>query len=436
MTRRTSEGADAGIWATFSEAPLAVKTILFGVFMNRLSGFLNIFLVLFLVAKGLTVGHAALAVGVYGAGTVVSFLVGGVVAERLGPRNVSVVSMLSSAVLIAVLIYVPSFALILCVVALAGVASQMWLPISTTLLSDLTADTRQVMILAMYRFAVNVGSAAAPLIGVALYNLTHQQYTIVFWVQAIVALAYSILAMLVLPRRRPVAELAADESGADTVGIVSGYLAVLRDRRFGLYLVAAFFYTAVYMQYLSTLPLDVQQTGLPVFWYTVAVSLNGLIVIALELPLTKVAQRLPMRLTVCTAFTLVGLGMATYGLPLAPAVIVLGTIIWTCGEMIGAPSVFAYPAIAGPARIKSYYISSFQFVFGLATAVGMSAGVALYGPLGHRVWPVVALGAVLAVAFAFIALRPPLPSEERRTAAAKEPDEPGEPAAAPLGSAG
>lgn len=432
MIKRTTEGADAGVWETISEAPLAVKTILFGVLMNRLSGFLNIFLVLFLVAKGLTVGHAALAVGVYGAGTVVSFLVGGVVAERLGPRNVSVASMLSSAVLIAVLIYVPSFTLILCVVGLAGVASQMWLPVSTTLLSDLTAENRQVMILAMYRFAVNVGSAAAPLIGIALYNLSHQQYTIVFWVQAVVALVYSVLAMIALPRRRPVAELATDASGASTVGIVNGYLAVLRDRRFGLYLVAAFFYTAVYMQYLSTLPLDVQRSGLPVFWYTVAVSLNGLIVIALELPLTKVAQRLPMRLTVCTAFALVGLGMATYGLPLAPAVIVIGTIIWTFGEMIGAPSVFAYPAIAGPVRIKSYYISSFQFVFGLATAVGMSAGVALYGQLGRGVWPVIALGAVFAVVFAFIALRPPLPSDKRRNAAA---DKTEEPAAAPSGSA-
>lgn len=420
MTRRTSEGADAGIWATFSEAPLAVKTILFGVFMNRLSGFVNIFLVLFLVAEGLGVGRAAVAVAVYGAGQVVSYLIGGILAERLGPRNVSVISMVSSAVLIAALLYVPSFVLILCVVALTGVASQMWWPASVTLLSDLTADNRQVMILAMYRFAVNVGSAAAPLVGIALYNLNHQQYTMVFWVQALVALVYSVMAMAALPRRRPTAEIEPDAPATTRTGIASSYLEVLRDRRFVLFLMAAFFYTAVYMQYLSTLPLDVRASGLPVFWYTVAVSLNGLIVIALELPLTKVAQRWPMRLTVCAAFTLVGLGMATYGLPLAPVVIVVGTVIWTLGEMIGAPSVFAYPAIAGPVRLKSYYFSTFQFVFGLATAVGMSGGVALYGRFGHTTWPIVALGAVLAVLFAFIALKPPLPSDIRRAEAEAE----------------
>ena len=411
----TRDASNAGVWATVSQAPTAVKTVLLGVFLNRLSGFLNIFLVLFLSQQGFTVGQAAVAVGVFGAGCVVSYLIGGMLAERLGPRYLSAASMAASAALIAALLYVPDFGLLLCVVALAGVASQVWWPASATLLSDLTADGRQVMILALYRFAVNVGSAAAPLIGVVLYNLNHQQYTVAFWVQAVVALAYGVLAFAVLPRRRPRVDVPADDVPAMT-GAVGGYLAVLRDRKFVLYLIAVFFYTAVYMQYLSTLPLDIQASGLSLFWYTVVVSLNGLLVIAFELPLTKFAQRWPRRRTVCLAFTLVGMGMAVYGLPLAPVVIVIGTIIWTCGEMVGAPSVFAYPALAGPVHLKTYYIGSFQFVFGLATAVGMSAGVALFGQFGHRIWPLVASGAVLSVAFAFVALGNPVPTGRHRAA--------------------
>lgn len=422
MTNDTTGAQNAGVWATISEAPIAAKTILIGVFLNRLTGFLNIFLVLFLTKQGYSVGQAAVAVGVFGAGTVISYLVGGVFAERLGPRNLSAISMASSAVLLGALLYLPGYALLLCVVALVGLASQVWWPSSATLLSDLTAENRQVMILAMYRFAVNVGSAAAPLIGVLLYNLNHQQYTVAFLVQALVTVGYGVLAFAVLPRRRP--ESATAGSGdARTRGAFAGYLAVLRDRRFVLFLLAAFFYTAVYMQYLSTLPLDVQGSGLPVFWYTVVVSLNGLVVIALELPLTKVVQRWPRRLTVCVAFTLVGLGMGTYGLPLAPAVVVIGTIIWTCGEMVGAPSVFAYPAIAGPAQLKTYYISTFQFVFGLATAVGMSVGVALFGQLGHRVWPVIGAGAALSVLFAFFGLGKVLPADRQPETATGEAQE-------------
>jgi hypothetical protein len=183
------------------------------------------------------------------------------------------------------------------------------------------------------------------------------------------------------------------------------YLAVLRDRRYVLYLVAAFFYTAVYMQYLSTLPLDVKASGLPIFWYTVAVSLNGLIVILIELPITRVSQRWPIRRTVSLAFAMVGIGMAIYGLPLGPAVIIVGTLVWTMAEIIGAPVVFAYPGMAGPPKLKAYYIGSFQFSFGLGSAVGQAAGVTLFTYLGHGVWPVVALGAVVAVIFALLSLR-------------------------------
>jgi hypothetical protein len=55
---------------------------------------------------------------------------------------------------------------------------------------------------------------------------------------------------------------------------------VLRDRRFTLYLFAMLLNAIVDTQYLSTLPLDVKASGLPVFWYTLAVALNGFIVIA------------------------------------------------------------------------------------------------------------------------------------------------------------
>ncbi len=413
MTTDKASSDDAGIWATISESPLAVKVILLGVCMNRLTGFLNIFLVLFLSAQGYAPGQTAIAVGVYGAGSVISYLIGGGLAVRLGTRNITLVSMVCSAALVVALLNVPEFWVILAVVALAGVSSQLYWPASVTMLSDLTLPNRQVMILAMYRFAVNVGSAAAPLIGFALYNLNHQHYGYVFGAQAVLGLGYAVLVAFTLPKKINAISATGLTEPTTRKRFGSNYVAVLKDKKFVLFLVAAFFYTALYMQYLSTLPLDVKASGLPLFWYSVAVSLNGIVVIVFELPLTKVSQRMPIRLVVCVAFALVGIGMATYGLPLVPVVIIVGTLIWTSAEMIGAPRVFSYPAVAAPAKLKSYYISSFQFTFGLANAVGQAVGVALFATLGHGVWPVISLGAVFSVVFAFFALRPPLAHENR-----------------------
>ena len=403
MSTKAARAESAGVWRTFNESPTAVKAIFGGVFVNRLGAFLNIFLVLFMVSEGHSVAEATFALGAYGAGGVLGLLIGGMLADRLGARNATVLSMSSSAVLIASLLYLHDYLVLLIAVGLVGLVSQIFRPASATLLSELTPESRQVMIFAMYRFGLNVGATAAPLLGFALYNLDHQRFTLLFWGEALVALVYAGLAMVALPRRTSRTAGAA-AAAADPAG---GYLDVLRDRRYVLYLIATLLNAAVYTQYLSTLPLDVKAEGVPIFWYTFAVALNGGLVIAFELPLTKLSQKWPLKLTIGLAFGLVGLGVGCYGLPLGPAVIILGTLIWTTAEVIGAPTVFAYPALAGPAHLKGRYIGSFQFMFGLGSAIGPMVGGALFSQLGHRVWPVLAVGGLLAAPFGMAAIRTP-----------------------------
>jgi MFS family permease len=400
----TEAVTDAGIWATFRDSPRAVKTILCGVMVNRLSGFLNIFLVLLLTARGYSTGQAVVAVGVYGAGGIVGSLIGGALADRLGPRNATVISMAGTSVLTASLLFLPSYALALAAVALVGLSAQIFRPASATLLSELTADHRQVMIFAIYRFGLNVGAVAAPLIGFGLYNLDHQRYTLLLLGEAVIAMTYAVFAWLLLPARA--AHHDAAPAGGGDIGS-AGYLAVLRDRRYVLFLLATFLNTAVYVQYLSTLPLTVNAAHLKIVWYTLAVSLNGFVVIAFELLATKVTQGWATRLPIAVGLALIGTGVAIYGLPMVPAVILAGTLVWSLGEIISGPSLFAYPAIAGRGPLKGRYIGSFQFVFGIGSTAGPLIGGWLFIQIGQAVWPVLAVGSLVAAASMLVAVRGP-----------------------------
>jgi MFS family permease len=381
---------------------VAAKTILLGVFVNRVGGFLNLFLVLYLTARGFSVQEATIAFGAYGGGTVIGVLVGGALAERLGARNATVLSMGSAAVLTAALLYLPTYPLLLVAAGLVGLVSQVYRPATASLLSELTPEHGQIMIFALYRFCMNVGAMAAPLIGLALYNLNDQQYTLLFWGEALIGLAYAALAQATLPARASRSSSAEADASAGDGG---SYLDVVRDRRYTLFLLSAFLNAIVYVQYLSTLPLDIVASGLPLFWYTLAVSLNGLLVIALELMVTKVTQGWPFRLTIGLSMALVGIGMGFYGLPIAPAVIVIGTLIWTLAEIVGAPAGFAYPAVAGPSRLRSRYIGSFQFMWALGTASGPVIGGALFARIGHSVWPLMAVGSMLALICVLLGVR-------------------------------
>lgn len=374
-----------------------MKTLLAGVFINRLGGFLNIFLVLYLTSLGHSAGKATLALGAYGAGTVLGVLIGGSFSARLGARNTSAVSMAGSAALTAALLYLTDYGALLAVVVLAGLAGQMFRPASAALLSELAGPDRQVMVFAMYRFGLNLGAMAAPLVGFGLFRLGGDSYDLLFWGEALIALAFALLAWRTLP--------AGKAATPDTTLPAGSYLAVLRDRRFTLYLIATVLHTAVYAQYLSTLPLDVAAAGLGLIWYTAAVSLNGLLVIAFELLLTKVTQDWPVRVTIGLAFALLGGGVALYGLPMGPAVIVIGTLVWTLGEIIGGPAIFSYPAVIAPARLKSHYLGSFHFAFGLGSALGPVAGGWLFAALGHSFWYAVGGISLLATVLALLALR-------------------------------
>lgn len=406
MVTGEKDTGDATVWGTFRQSPLAVKVLLTGVFINRLSGFLNIFLVLFLTAKGYSTERASLALGVYGAGAIIGVLIGGGLADRLGARLATVISMASSSVLIASLLFLPGYTLVLVAVALVGLGGQLYRPASATLLSELTPKNQQVMIFAMYRFGLNLGAMAAPLVGFGLYDLGGQQYDLLFWGEAGVALLYAVMAWLALPAR----SLASHVSSAGATEQSGGYARLLRDRRYLVYLLAMFLHSIVYVQYLSTLPLDVTAEQVRIFWYTVAVALNGFVVIAFELALTKITQNWPFKVTIGLAFGLLGSGVAFYALPLGPAVIVIGTLIWSLGEIIGGPAIFAYPAVAGPAELKSRYIGSFQFMFGLGSAVGPMVGGWLFVRLGHDVWLVLAAVSAVATTLGVLAVRKPAES--------------------------
>ncbi|MGO8960335.1 MAG: MFS transporter [Streptosporangiaceae bacterium] len=411
---------NARIWLTFRESSLATKTILAGVFVNRLGGFLTVFLVLYMVAKGYSVEQATTGLGVYGGGAVIGLLIGSMLADRLGARTATVISMAGLGVLTTGLLYLTNYYLLLGALLLNGLVGRIYRPASATLLSDLTSPGRQVMIFAMYRFALNVGATAAPLIGFALYSLGHHQFTLLFWADGMTSAAYAVLAAVALPRREP---RAADEK---KVQVKASRFVVPRDARYGLYLIGTLLSVAVYVQYQSTLPLDVRAAGVALFWYTLVVAINGGIVISFELLVTKSSQKWPIRLTIASSLLLIGTGVAVYGLPLGPAILIIGTLIWSLGEILGGPATFAYAAMAGPAQQKSRYIGSFQFMFGAGTALGPVAGGVLFSHLGHRVWPLIAIAEVVALAFMATGIRSPRPVASPEAGGALKPSEPTE----------
>ncbi|MFC4857304.1 MFS transporter [Actinophytocola glycyrrhizae] len=371
-----------------------------GMLINRLGGFLQVFLVLYLIERGNSAGQAGAALGANGVGAIAGVLAGGWLTARFGARTTIVASMTATAVLTAALPYVGGYVFVVVVVALVGVTSQVYRPASAEVISRLIPEERQVMVFAMYRLATNIGTAAAPLIGIALVAIS---YEVLFWGEAVAALGCALVVLIAL---RDMADGHGSSGREQITGPRSGYLALIRDGRFLVFLFGILGYATVYSQYLSTLPLTVRANGMHEAVYGVLVSTNAVIVIACELLVTRYVQRWHTRVAVFVGAVLVGLGVAMYALPAGVAVFVVATVIWSLGETVSAPSLVAYPARAQPsAELRSRYLGSSQAAYGIGSAAGPAAGPALWSGIGDAVWLVNGAVAMVAAAAAAAGVR-------------------------------
>lgn len=389
-----AETKPAGVLRTLRELPGEVVVLLVGIAINRMGSFVPIFLVLFLTREAdYPAARAGMALTAFGLGAIPGVLAGGAITDRVGARASIAGSMTVYGLLVAAvpLLAGESMWLLLVVIACAGATGQLYRPAATAMLAELTPADRLVMASAAMRLGLNTGATLGPLLGASLAQVS---YTLVFFVNAAAALlvAAAVLWRLpVMPRGK------SDGSAAASKG---GYLPALRDRGYVLVVAGTFLVAVVEIQYQTVLPLEVAARGHSDYVFTSLVALNALVVILGELPLTRVLQVLPMRLTMALGSLVLCVGVALFGLPAGLWILVVGTLVWTLGEIVSAPPVSAYPALIAPPELRGRYIGLMATSQSIGYAVGPAIGAALFEFHDAAVWSMCAalgVGAALCI---------------------------------------
>ncbi|MGZ9932114.1 MDR family MFS transporter [Streptomyces sp. NC-S4] len=401
---------------TLRGIPGPIWLVLVGMLINRLGNFLQIYLVLYLTDKGFSTSEAALALGAYGVGSVVGVLAGGSISDRVGYAWTIVGSMALAGLLTLSLVFLDSMPAVITVAAVLGIAAQAYRPASSALLVEATPEEHHVMVFAVYRMAFNLGTTAGPLLGALLISYS---YDLMFYIDAVTSVGFALFALVLVRTGRSAAPAAGDPQ-ADG----ASYLAVLRDRRYLLFLLALFLNAVVYIQHTSALPLQLKADGHGPTFYSALLSLNAAMVICLELLFTKYVQHLPGRFAVALGVGLVGVGMNLYVAGPGMAMFVIATVVWTVGEMIGTPTASAWPGKVAPAHLRGRYIAASAFPMQIGYAIGPVIGIAAWQASAASVWWLCGVLTAVAVVVTLIGMAEPSADRQPRTADA-------DPAAAP-----
>jgi MFS family permease len=361
--------------------------ILFGgSFVNRFGSFVITFLALYLTSKGYSAAQAGLALGAYGVGSLASAAVGGYLADRLGRRAVIAVSMFSAAATMLALSQADALALIILLTGVAGFTSELYRPASSALLADLVPAGQRLAAFAAYRLAINAGFAFGPAVAGLL---AERSFVLLFVGDALTSAAFGVIALIALPEgtrsRR------SEESRGEAAR------AVLGDRAFMAFLAASLVVAFVYVQSGSSFALHVRDNGLSRAVFGGLISLNGIVIVLIELPITSLTRRFQPTRVIAMGCLLTGLGFGLTSLAHSSLALAGTVLVWTLGEIIAAPVSAAYVADLAPPHLRGRYQGIWDLTFGLALILAPALGMAIYDRSPGVLWGAcVVLGCVAA----------------------------------------
>ena len=354
--------------------PPAAWVLFAGTVVNRFGSFVLIFLVLYLTKKGYSAPQAGLAMSIYGIGAFAASWIGGALADRIGRKQTIALSMFLAAATMLALSQAEALVPLLALAGAAGFTAELYRPASSALLTDLTKPGERVSAFALYRLAINLGFAVGPAVGGLL---AQRSFLYIFVGDAVTSVIFGIVALVALPGRPP-GDAPDRSQGAPG--------AILSDKNFVLFLIASLGSALVYFQAHSTFALQVGDYGFSNVIYGMLVSVNGFIILLVELPLSSVTRRFQPRPVMAVGLLLTGIGFGLTAFADTVPLLAATVVVWTLGEIIYAPVASAYVADIAPGHMRGRYQGTFGLTFGAGLVLGPSLGARLYGASPAGLW--------------------------------------------------
>jgi len=372
--------------------PRAAWILFFGTFLNKFGAFVMPFLTLYLTARGFSLATTGAAVGMYGAGYLMASLLGGYLTDRFGRRNTIVLSMFSSAGAMLLLSQAHTAPELFALTWLAGLTGELYRPASSALLADLVPAGQRVTAFAAYRMAFNAGWAFGP--ATAGFLAAHSYFWL-FCGDALTSAAFGVVAWTALPH--------GVRNNNKECGWGEALQSLRRDYAFQQALAAALAIGFVFFQMFSTFGLAVTRVGLSPATYGAILSLNGVIVVLCELPISSITRRFPPRRVMALGYAFAALGFGLNGLARTANEFRVCIALFTIGEMVAMPISSAYIADLCPPGMRGRYMGAFSLTWALSMCMAPSIGMRLFGLAPALLW---IAGTVSSVAAAAIILAP------------------------------
>jgi predicted MFS family arabinose efflux permease len=329
------------------------------------------FLSFFLISRGVPQNIAAAAVSCWGIGGLSAAFFGGWSADRIGRKFTLLTGLSVSALVMFAIPWCQPLFLIYACAFLAGFAFDFQRPAVSAAVADLVSVSDRIRAYALNYWAINIGASIAPLIGGVLATIS---FHFLFSFDGTAALLY--FAIILFWFREP---------RQHVQGARRSPFAAFRDHRLLLLFGLACLLTGQFFQAYSTLPLVMSQKGLDAGDFSRALVTNGITVVLLSIPISRVLQRWSPATGLSIAALCTGAGFFLTQFARTTPEYAATIFIWTLGEIAIASTIPALISrIAQPGQ-QGVYQASYSMSWSVGILLGPVLGGFVLQTFGERV---------------------------------------------------
>ncbi|NVM18974.1 MAG: MFS transporter [Candidatus Lokiarchaeota archaeon] len=382
--------------------PNPFRVLVLATFIDRLGGFLlfPFFSVYLIDHFNVTIIEVGVLFFIFALGSIIGSTIGGALTDKYGRRSMLLFGLISSGIGSILMGIVNDLYLFFIIAAVLGVLGDLGGPARQAMVVDLLPEDKRADGFGLLRVAVNLSAVGGPILGGMLYRYS---YLILFVSDAVSSLITALIVFIVIPETKPEKQ---DDKPEESLGkTLIGYIEVVKDYVFILFLAVSALTVLVYMQMNSTLSVFLWELyNFPLEWFGALLSMNALMVVAFQFWITRrTAKYAPMKMMALgTLFYMIGFVM--YGFVSEWYLFFVAMAILTVGEMIVIPVSQATVARFASEDKRGRYMAVYGFHWSIPTLFGISGASIVYFYIGQKwVWYIAGILCLIAI-FGFLIL--------------------------------
>lgn len=350
-------------------------------FVNRAGAMVIPFMTVFLTTeKSFTLAQAGIVMSCFGIGSVLGSYLGGQLTDRIGYYKIQLWALVGTGLMFFVLMQMQDFYSMCLTIFMLSTIADSFRPASQTSVAYYSTPENLTRSYALLRLAVNLGFAAGPAMGGLL--AISLGYDWLFVIDGLTCLAAAvILWQFLTPRKEKMAGELTQEQESKKAN-TSPY----RDKYFLLFILFISLSALTFMQFFTVLPVFLkQEVGFNELQIGLIVTINGIMIFIMEMPLVYAMEKHYSRLTNVTIGVLLT-GLSFMLLPMAQQWIIvpiLFIVVLTFGEMLSMPfsSSFAMER-ANPLK-RGEYMGLFSMGFSTSLILAPTLGMHMAEHYGY-----------------------------------------------------